>query len=123
VTRTVLRIACVLALGVIIAAVGVPSSAHARVTPSMVPSAAPAAAIDIPGLFGDENEPDENEADEGGPEGGTSAGQGSQSPGVSLPVVLVVWLIALLVGGYAAIRLRRLWLRLRGWGSDLRARF
>jgi hypothetical protein len=73
VTRTVLRIACVLALGVIIAAVGVPSSAHARVTPSMVPSAAPAAAIDIPGLFGDENEPDETEADEGGPEGGTSA--------------------------------------------------
>jgi hypothetical protein len=71
------------------------------------------AAIDLHGLFGDENEPDENEG------GGDQVQQGS---GTSLPVVLLLMAVAALGGGYVAIRVRRLWLRVRGWGSDLRAR-
>jgi hypothetical protein len=37
--------------------------------------------------------------------------------------VLLLVAVAALAGGYLAIRVRRLWLRLLDWGSDMRARF
>jgi hypothetical protein len=110
------RLGCLLAIGIALAALGAPAAlpsgeAHAA---SVAPAAvAPPAAIDLHGLFGDENEPDENEG------GGD---QSQQGPGVSLPVVLLLVVVAALVGGYVALRVRRLWLRLRDWGSDMRAR-
>ena len=110
------RVGCLLAIGIALAALAAPAAlpagdAHAAsVSPASV---APSAAIDLHGLFGDENEPDENEG--GGERGETSSG-------VSLPVVLLLLAIAALAGGYVAIRVRRLWLRLRAWGSAMRAR-
>jgi hypothetical protein len=121
VIRIALRVAC-LTLALTIAVLGAPSLPQEGATQRSAPSATPMATIDLGGLFGDENEPDENEADEGGAEGGRSSGESRQSPGVSLPAALVLVLVAAIAGGYIAIRVRRLWLRLRGWGSDLRAR-
>jgi hypothetical protein len=111
------RVACVLAVGMALAALGAPAVPHsneARAATVSSSSVAPRAAIDIRGLlFGDENEPDENE---GGGE------QAKQSSGTSLPVVLLLVAVAALTGAYLALRVRRLWLRVRDWGSDLRAR-
>jgi hypothetical protein len=109
------RLGCLLAIGVALAALGAPLAPHsgARAASAAPSSVAPVAAIDLHGLFGDENEPDENEG------GGD---QVQQSSGTSLPVVLLLMVVAALGGGYVAIRVRRLWLRVRGWGSDLRAR-
>ena len=111
------RIALMLAVGMALAALGAPALPHsdeARAATVSSSSVAPLAAIDIRGLFGDENEPDENEG------GGDQA---KQSSGTSLPVVLLLVAVAALAGGYVAIRVRRLWLRLLDWGSDVRARF
>jgi hypothetical protein len=111
------RASCVLAIGIALAtlaALGVSHSGDARAASVSSSSVAPLAAIDIRGLFGDENEPDENEG------GGDRA---EQSSGVSLPTMLLLVAVAALAGGYVAIRVRRLWLRVRDWGSDLRARF
>jgi hypothetical protein len=111
------RVALVLAVGMALAALGAPAVPHsdeARAATVSSSSVAPQSAIDIRGLlFGDENEPDENE---GGGE------QAKQSSGTSLPVVLMLVVVAALAGAYVAIRVRRLWLRLLDWGSDMRAR-
>jgi hypothetical protein len=117
------RIACLVTLAVTVAALGAPSLPSAGATPHRAPSATPVAAIDLGELFGNENEPDENEPEEGAAEGGKSAGGSGQASDVSLPVTIVLVFLALFAGGYMAIRVRRLWLRLREWGSDLRARF
>jgi hypothetical protein len=110
------RVVCLLAIGIALAALGAPVAprvGEARPASVSQSSVIPLAAIDLHGLFGDENEPDENEG--GGDRGETSSG-------VSLPVVLLLLAIAALAGGYVAIRVRRLWLRLRAWGSAMRAR-
>jgi hypothetical protein len=110
------RASCLLAIGIALAALGAPAVPHSgdvRAVSVSSSSVAPLAAIDLHGLFGDENEPDENEG------GGDQAGQSS---GTSLPVVLLLVAIAALAGGYVAIRVRRLWLRLRDWSSDMWAR-
>lgn len=110
------RIGCLLAVCAALAAMGGPVVAQAdeaRGASVSASSVVPLAQIDIRGLFGDENEPDENE---GGAQTNTSSG-------TSLPVVLLLMVLAALAGAYAAIRVRRLWLRLREWGSDMRARF
>jgi hypothetical protein len=110
------RVSCLLAIGIALAALGAPAVPHsdeARAATVSSSSVAPQAAIDIRGLFGDENEPDENEG------GGDQA---RQSSGTSLPVVALLVVVAALAGAYLAIRVRRLWLRLRDWGSDMRAR-
>jgi hypothetical protein len=114
--RILRRVVCLLAIGIALAALGAPVAprvGEARPASVSQSSVIPLAAIDLHGLFGDENEPDENEG--GGDRGETSSG-------VSLPVVLLLLAIAALAGGYVAIRVRRLWLRLRGWGSDLLGR-
>jgi hypothetical protein len=108
---TVRRVGCLLAIAVMLAALGpalVPHPAEAR--------AEPVAQIDIRGLLGDENEPDENEGGEAG------GGQSAQGSGTSLPVVLLLMALAAIAGAYAAMRVRRLVLRVRGWGRDMRAR-
>jgi hypothetical protein len=111
------RVAVVLVVGMALAALGAPGLPHsgdARTATVSSSSVAPQAAIDIRGLlFGDENEPDENE---GGGE------QAKQSSGTSLPVVVLLVVLAALAGAYLAIRVRRLWWRLLDWGSDMRAR-
>ena len=71
----------------------------------------PLAAIDLRGLFGDENEPDENE---GGGEQARSRGRASPSPSCSCS-----WLSRRSPAATSHIRVRRLWLRLRDWGRDL----
>jgi hypothetical protein len=81
--------------------------------------AAPAAAINLGELFGDENEPDENEPEEGASRA-QPAHQGSG--GVSVPVVLVLVALAGALGGYVYLRIRRLVLRVRAWGRGLWAR-
>jgi hypothetical protein len=109
------RIGCLVAVCTAFVALGGPVPPHAdeaRGASASASSVVPLAQIDIRGLFGDENEPDENE---GGRQTHTSSG-------TSLPVVLLLVVIAALAGAYAAIRVRRLWLRLREWGSDMRAR-
>jgi hypothetical protein len=118
---TVRRIGCLLAIGVMLAAPGAPVVPHAAAVPhagaapaeSVSSSSVAPVAIDLGGLFGNENEPDENEG------GGDNT---SSNSGTSLPVVLLLVLAALIVGAYGAIRVRRLWLRVRGWGRDIRAR-
>ena len=52
------------------------------------------AAIDLGGIFGSENEPDENEADEN--EGGRPAAQSNQRSGISIPVALLLIVLAAL---------------------------
>ena len=54
------------------------------------------AAIDLGGIFGDENEADEDEPDEGGKEAGDPAAE-EETAGVSRPVLL------LLVAGFGLI--------------------
>jgi hypothetical protein len=83
--------------------------------------AAPMAEINLPSLFGDENEPDENEPDEGGPDGAGMANSNHGS-GVSLPVVALLVLLAGALGGYVYMRIRRLYFQLRAWTRGLWAR-
>jgi hypothetical protein len=119
---TLRRLACLLMVSVALAVLGAPVLPHAgEASAASAPAAsvAPVAEIDLGGLFGNENEPDENEPDEGG---GRQTNT-TKSSGVSIPVVVLLVLLAALAGAYAAIRVRRLWLRLRGWGREMRARF
>jgi len=121
--RRLRRIACLLAIAVMLNALGAPlalGAGESRAASGSRSSVAPVASVvdDIRGLFGDESEPDENEQeddDEG-------QQQAPQSSGTSLPVLLLLVALATIAGAYGAIRLRRLWLRLRGWGRDMRAR-
>jgi hypothetical protein len=83
--------------------------------------AAPIAEINLPSLFGDENEPDENEPDEGGPDDAATA-KSNHGSGVSLPVVALLVLLAGALGGYVYMRIRRLYFRLRAWTRGLWAR-
>ena len=115
-----MRITCLLAIGVTIVGLATPAAPHAGDAPRGAPAVVPLAAIDLGGLFGNENEADENEADEN--EGGQSAGQTDQGPSVSIPVVLLLVVLAAIAGAWTAIRVRRMWLRLQGWGRGLRSR-
>ena len=107
---TVRRVGCLLAICVMVAALG-----STLVAQPVEARAAPVGQIDLGGLFGDENEPDENETDGG-------RGEQQQASGTSLPVVLLLMALAAVAGAYGAIRVRRLLVRLRGWGRDMRAR-
>jgi hypothetical protein len=114
------RVAVLLAVGALLAAPAaliLPNVGEAQAATTAPSSAAPVAAIDIGSLFGNENEPDENEPDEG-------AGKQTvtRASGISPLVLIGLVVLAVGTGGYAAIRIRRLWLRLRGWGSNMRAR-
>jgi hypothetical protein len=113
-------IACLLVLAALVAAALSANAPTRADLPRSASAVAPAATIDIGGLFGDENEPDENEPDEG--EGGRAADDASGSSGVSVPAVLFLVVLAAVGGGWTALRVRRLWLRLRGWGRGLWAR-
>ena len=122
------RIAWVLAIGALLLAFGasvlLPGGKEG---PASVDHAA---LIDLPGLFGDENEADENEQEEGGP-------PAQENPGPSLLVVLLLVLLALTTARFALFyfRLRRRvrnegWLAVllprrpsaRGWAEDRTAR-
>ena len=80
-----MRILCLVAIAVMLAGVGslaTPHPADAQGSASTVPPVA----IDLGGIFGDENEPDEdeNEGDEGGSEDGRASigsGAGGLRPG------------------------------------------
>jgi hypothetical protein len=90
------RTACALMIGVVLAALGTPT-VHAGGAPNpQVPTAsvAPAALIDLDGLFADENEADE---DEPGGGGSNRAQQDQQHSGTSLPVPLLAILLAILI--------------------------
>ena len=112
-----MRVACAIAILLLVGA-GAVAPAHAA-APRSESAPAPAAVIDIGGIFGDENEPDENETDEGDVRRSPPSNQRS---GVSIPVALLLIALAALVGGYVAIKVRRAWLRLVGWGRGLWAR-
>jgi hypothetical protein len=98
------------------------ATAHAAPVPAQAVHAVPIA-IDLHGLFGDENEPDENEPDEGSDQSASQSEDGDgASSGVSLPVVAILVLAAAALGGFVYLRIRRAWLRLRGWSRSLWAR-
>jgi hypothetical protein len=108
-----MRIACLLAIGVTLLALGTPAAAHgAETRPAPV---APVALIDLGELFGNENEADENEPEEGDAEGGPPAKESSSPP---LLVVLLVVVLALMAARFALFyfRLRRR-VRNEGWAS------
>ena len=115
-----MRVACILAIVLLIGGLGTYALPHATDGPRSESGVASMAAIDLGGIFGGENEPDEDEADEN--EGGRAAPQSNQRSGISVPVALLLILLAALTGGYVAIRVRRLWLRLVGWGRGMWAR-
>ena len=115
-----MRLASTLAIVLLLAGLGTYALTHGTDAPRSESAVAPIAAIDLGGIFGSENEPDENEADEN--EGGRSAPQSNQRSGISIPVATLLILLAALTGGYVAIRVRRLWLRLVGWGRGMWAR-
>ena len=120
--RKLRRTATLVAISALLAALAVLVLANvgeARPPSVATPSAAPVAAINLGDLLGNENEPDENEADEGAP---AAQKQNTQASGVSIPVMIGLVVLALFAGGYAAIRVQRMWLRLRGWGRGMRAR-
>jgi hypothetical protein len=115
-----MRVACLFAIVLLLAGLGTYAQPSATEAPQSASAVAPIAAIDLGGIFGSENEPDENEADEN--EGGRSAPQNNQRSGISIPVAFVLIVLAALTGGYVAIRVRRLWLRVVGWGRGMWAR-
>jgi membrane protease YdiL (CAAX protease family) len=92
---------------------------HPGAGPQSASYVTPMAALDIGGLFGDENEPDENEADEGSPQRAPANDHGS---GVALPWVIALVALAGALGGYVYIRVRRAYLRFRAWGRRMWAR-
>ena len=63
--RVAARLGAVALMFVAIAAFAPFTHPHTGARPQSASYAAPMAALDFGGLFGDENEPDENEADEG----------------------------------------------------------
>jgi hypothetical protein len=115
-----MRVACLFALLLLLAGLGASALPHGADAPRSESAIAPLAAIDLGGIFDSENEPDENEADEN--EGGRSAPQSNQRSGISIPVALLLIVLAALTGGYVAIRMRRLVLRIAGWGRGMWAR-
>ena len=92
---------------------------HPGAGPQSASYVTPMAALDIGGLFGDENEPDENEPDEGSRQGTAPKAHGS---GVPFTVVIVLVALAGALGGFVYMRVRRLYLRLRAWGRSMLAR-
>jgi hypothetical protein len=115
-----MRVACLSAIVLLLAGLGTYALTHGTEVPRSASAVAPMAAIDLGGIFGSENEPDENEADEN--EGGQSSPQSNQRSGISIPLAILLILLAALAGGYVAIRVRRLWLRVVGWGRGMWAR-
>lgn len=120
-----MRIGCLVAIGVALLVFAWPGETRAA-------SSAPIAQINLPEVFGDENEADENEPEEGGPEGGAQAK--TESSGPSLLVVLLLVILTLVAARLALfyVRLKRRvrnegWLALllprrasaRGWAEDL----
>ena len=110
ITRMLALALVVLSLG----AVAVPGTVQAA--PAQAPAATQVAAIDLGGLFGDENEADENESDEN--EGGPPAQTSQQSSGTSFAGLL----LAVGLGVVATIFLTRWYFRLRSWVRQLRGR-
>jgi hypothetical protein len=119
-----MRLGLILAVGATLLVLGASALIHAEEKPRA--SVDQAALIDLPGLFGDENEADENEQEEGGP-------PAQQKSGPSPLVVLLLVLLALIAARFALFyfRLRRRvrnegWLALlvprrppaRGWAED-----
>jgi hypothetical protein len=102
-----MRVACLVAIGVALLALAWPGETRAA-------STAPIAQINLPEVFGDENEADENEPEEGGPEGGAQAQ--SESSGPSPLVVLFLVIVALVAARIALfyVRLKRR-VRNEGW--------
>jgi hypothetical protein len=119
-----MRLGWILVVGATLLVLGAPGLIHGEEKPRA--SVDQAALIDLPGLFGDENEADENEQEEGGP-------PAQQNSGPSPLVVLLLVLLALIAARFALFyfRLRRRvrnegWLALlvprrppaRGWAED-----
>jgi hypothetical protein len=80
------RVGCVLAIVIALTALGAPAThppGESRAASVSRSSVVPLAAIDLNGLFGDENEPDENEG--GGDHATQSSGTPSQSCSCSWP--------------------------------------
>jgi hypothetical protein len=98
-------------LGIATAAISRPVSAIPHGGGS---AAAPMAAIDINGIFGNENEPDENEAGDGGP---TTDKPQSQGSGGFLPLKILLIIIGgvVVVSGAAGVMLVRLLRRAKTW--------
>jgi hypothetical protein len=117
--RAVTRVACLALLLVALACVAAAQQDNPARGFHSTSQAVPMASLNLSELFGDENEPDENEADEGGSQGTSSQSHGS---GVSIPVVVLLVVVAGALGGYVYLRIRRLVLRARAWGRDLWAR-
>jgi hypothetical protein len=119
-----MRLGWILAVAATLLVLGASGLIHAEEKPRA--SVDQAALIDLPGLFGDENEADENEQEEGAP-------PAQQNSGPSPLVVLLLVLLALIAARFALFyfRLRRRvrnegWLALlvprrppaRGWAED-----
>jgi hypothetical protein len=98
----------------VLALVALPGVSQAAPAPGPAAPSAQVAAIDLGGLFGDENEADEDEADEN--EGGRPAHNTQQSSGTSFGGLLV----AVGLGSVATIFLTRWFFRLRSWARGLR---
>ena len=119
------RILCLLAIGVLLAALG-PATRGAVRAERTGATFAPAALVDLGALLGgdDENEPDENDGEPDDQERATarprSAGPhvqraASRRPMPSLAVVLLSAALAVIVAVYLVRRIRRGWRRLRAW--------
>jgi hypothetical protein len=117
--RTVARRLAVALLLVAVTAFAPGAQAYAAPSVQQVAHSAPVA-IDIPSLFGDENEADENEPDEGAPQ--SSAQPAEHGSGVSLPVVAVLVALAAAFGAYVYVRIRRLYRRIVEWSRGMWAR-
>jgi membrane protease YdiL (CAAX protease family) len=117
--RVAARLGAVVLVFVALAAFAPLTHPHSGAGPQSASYVTPMAALDLGGLFGDENEPDENEPDEGSPQGAAAKDHGS---GVSFPVVIALMALAGALGGFVYMRVRRLYLRLRAWGRSMLAR-
>jgi hypothetical protein len=100
-----MRIACVLAVIVALAGLG----RLALQAPEPAASRAPAAFIDLGGIFGNENEPDENESGDGGR--AQQPAQGGSN--ITARGLLLGAAVGAIVALFVASRLRRLRARLR----------
>ena len=117
--RAAARLSAVALVFVAITAFAPLAHPHPGAGPQSASYVTPMAALDIGGLFGDENEPDENEPDEGG---AREQPEDQGASGVPIPVVLLLVGLAGALGGYVYLRIRRLVLRVRAWGRGLWAR-
>jgi hypothetical protein len=102
-----MRLGWILAVGATLLVLGASGLIHAEEKSRA--SVDQAALIDVPGLFGDENEADENEQEEGGP-------PAQQNSGPSPLVVLLLVLLALIAARFALFYFRvRRRVRNEGW--------